>query len=827
MAQKLTPQAQGILEQTTKNMNMIVEIEDIYPLFSTGDVETYWRIGDDGVYVGDDIEIGGTIISPRSMPCIDIDRSTKSVSQQLSFEEGGASSIQSMNVCLIDNAAEISALFSTENNPDRDILGRKVKISFAFAGSSYPEDAFKVFNGVIVDVDNGLGYIMLKINHVQKLEERDLFIKKTATLTQDLTNSATTLYIDRPEILIPNPLNTSIELRLKDCDLIPYLKIGDEIMRQWNVIEESEGVYSVGIERGQFRTIAEAHSEGDDIEVCYKIKGDAISLALLLLMSKPDGEDHIPEEIPVTALNIVSPTDRIQNAVFFQGIDIIEKYGIIEGDYCQVYNSPNESNNFGTRTVKEVGLNDFGSYVVVDGPPLSDETATEVKFNFFTQYAYMIDGCGLTGDQVDIQQFLYLKKLLGNSIQKYEFFITEEFNAREFINMELLRPSGLLQVPRGGIISVASTLPPIADDGTKVLSEENAIVTNLGSLLVKRSVNKHYYNAVTWYFNFDEVEEKPKQTETLLNQESYSRMGVGKKILKIESRGLRKDGATLSNIETQSRRYLDRYKGAAGEISLQFNLKDGLNIEVPDTVIFDGRGFNLVDPETGERDFSPRLMQAINKELNVSGNVKITLVNANFSTGARYGVIAPSSEIISGDVDRLKLKGIFVDSPDSEKRKWASKIGERIVVRSEDWSKAYISRIIGFDDTDTRTCIIDPIPEFSEDLTYMDTPPYDEADFRKDSLAKQLHCFLNPRVEITESVDSISFKVAIADTERFKQDTYVNIHNEDFSEDFETQVASVDGDLITLKKAAPFTPGITHIIDLIGFKDGGLPYRLL
>ncbi|NQY01549.1 MAG: hypothetical protein HRT70_10600 [Flavobacteriaceae bacterium] len=72
--------------------------------------------------------------------------------------------------------------------------------------------------------------------------------------------------------------------------------------------------------------------------------------------------------------------------------------------------------------------------------------------------------------------------------------------------------------------------------------------------------------------------------------------------------------------------------------------------------------------------------------------------------------------------------------------------------------------------------------------------------------------------------------------DKFLIDAFVNVHTVNWSSTStldttlqDAQVTNVDTgtNTITVNRSLGFTPDSTYVVDLIGFKDGGLPYRIL
>lgn len=803
---------------------LILEIDGFDVIYGSSDIERNWRIGDEGVYIGrPDLFIGGVIKDPNCLSLIDPKKSTRVIQQQLEVDKGGSGSVQSIKIALVDQGGKVTEAMSPGYKVD-DVLGQEATVYLAFEGGAHPEDSFRMFQGVIDSVIPNAGFVTVSVSHPSKLEDKELFTPATTD---------TTAAILAADNMIPVVDNSEFfnSVTFENTQLEQYIKIGDEIIKVGYMFNDGSTFEFRGCTRGMFGTIAKDYSDVEEVNSYYKLKGDATDLALALLLS--DGEQSFfADDIAVTSIVNVSSFEKVHNAVFFQGIDVKEKYGLVVGDWIEVNGVINPLNEFyepmPARQITGFGENSLGTWLVVDGVALQEEISPAIKCRLKSRYNVLPDGCGLNPRMVDIDQFIEVKGLLGAALAYYDDFkIDDEINAKDFINEQIFLPSGLYQVPRKGKISVDSTLPSIAGRESKVLNEYN--ILNADKLAVKRSINENFYNAVIYKYDFDELEtDKPRRSERIIDLDSKNRIGTVKR-LTIEAMGLGKTQEAISLIQRQNKLYLDRYKFAAESIVVETNLKTGFNIDISDTVILAAKNLKLSDTRKGSREFSSRVMQVINKSFSFSGKVELTLLDTSFSNEARYGTIAPSSIVMGGTTTEILLKSPYrgLDSTDSEKNKWQNYIGERVVVRSDDWTQIAETKILSFDDSNTRCAKIEPLPFTPTDGMWLDVPNYDESDTREMETYKTLHPFLTPQIAVASATDEKTITVETGKGSEFFVDSIVNVHNADYSQDAESTVLSVLGDVITLKKNLGFTPDNTHVIDLIGFNDGGLPYRIL
>ncbi|WP_417447239.1 hypothetical protein [Kangiella sp.] len=822
MAQTLTTTQESLAAQTTKNLILILEIEGVETIYSSGVLYRNWKIGDAGIKIGDpELKIGGRISEPNGRSLIDASKSQKNISQQLEVEQGGSGSLQSINIALTDYNGEITRLVSPGYEVD-EILGREAVVYVAFEGGSHPEDSFRLFQGVIDTTTPAQGYVNIRVAHAQKLEDIDLFIPATAELIGEHDDTVTTLALTTVENF-HLPVSGDVEL---DC----FVKIDDEIIQYTDVFEDETTFELRNCTRGMFGTTAATHDDDAEVQTIFKLKGNAIDLFLAILLS--DGE-LIADNFIASAIGHVSEFQTITNAIFFEGVDLYSKYGIVEGDLVELQGCEDENNDFlfeDGRVIESIGKSGYGSYIVVSGAPLTNEISEAITCSIKSQFDVLPVGCGLKSKMVDIEQILAVGDVVGAGIAQYDFDLSEEVNAKEFITQQICMPSGLFQVPRVGKVSLDSTLPSIAGATAVVLNENN--ILNPDKLKITRSINKHFYNGVFWKYGHDVVTEKPSFARFKVDAESLKKFGKFEKILKLESFGLKKTQATKSLIELQSSRLLERYKNGAEFLSVDVNFATGFNIDIADTVILDGRNLKIADTRNGTRNFSPRVMQVINKDMRLSSTITLTLLDTSFSEQGRFTVIGPSSKILTGSTsERLLLGSLFkdLDTQDSEKRKWEERYtGERILVKNDDYSIQAETRIIGFDPQNTRAMLVSPALPFIPTAGMIATmPKYDESDDSQMQIYKELHGFINFASDIVTSIDNKSFEVEPEHVARFEVNKEIAIRKLDYSDYARAKIENITGNLITLVRELDFTPDTSHIVERLVFADGGSPYLIL
>jgi hypothetical protein len=451
--------------------------------------------------------------------------------------------------------------------------------------------------------------------------------------------------------------------------------------------------------------------------------------------------------------------------------------------------------------------------------------------SFKSQYNVLPDGLGMGAHQVDIDEYERLETLFQGQIPEYDFYLTDTVNGKEFVDSEILFPANFFSLPKKGKSSVGVVSPPLAIATLPQI--DSSKVTRPNSIKIKRAIGKNFYNTVIYKFNFDAVEtDKPLSGYIRVDADSQNQIPVGTKALTIVSQGLRNDNDTQTILNVNSRRLLEKYKLAAETITLSCFYSVGFNIDVGDVVLFGDENLDLSDSSTGRRGFAPRLCEVINKTMNiVNGTVDLTVIDTSYLAAGRYGIFSPSSVLGSGSTTTSL---IITDSfgtvaPDIEKNKWQPYIGENILIRSDNYSTTYSSKIIGFNPSNPYEMLIDPIASAPPAGYLVDVQFYpSNVDPQIQFKLKNVFVFADPSVPVTSGTNDKKFDVSAGNIGKFLVEATILLHNDSWSTvSPEVKVTAISGTQITVDKSLGFTPSSIYTVELIGFPDGGAAYRYL
>lgn len=815
MAITLTDRASDSASHTVIKPSLVLEIDGYESIYGIGNIVKYRRVGDVGLYVDGSWVIGDSSLTTNNANSqyISIDGTTQSISQQLQQDKGGATSITSIQVSLIDKDEAITRLISPGFELE-DVMGRKCWVWLGFQETAFPEDYILLFAGIIDEV-TASGNITLNIAHPEQKKRQEIFVSIETTLNGAITDSQTTITLDSTANLIL-PYSTEV---------FTYVKIDDEIIRYTGIT----GNDITGCIRAQFGTIAVAHDDEASVASFYRITEDSINMALKIMLSGPDeyyatlGVDNFVRSASGT---------NVANSIFFAGVNVETKYGLTVGDFITTTGASQSSNNNSLMTVSSIDITDDGSVVTITGATLVLELASSATASFKSKYNVWPDGLGLGGDQVDVAEYERLSDLFTSRIPTMDFYLTDTVKAKDFIDKEVLYPANLFTLPRKGKISCGVISPPLAIALLPQINKTN--ITNPESIRIKRSLGKYFYNTVIYKYDFDAVETDLSTAGYIkVDEDSKARIPVGTKALVITSKGLRNNTATTQILDANSDRTLERYKFAAETIQVSVFYGVGFNIDVGDVVYFGDDDLNIVDTALGERGFAPRLCEVVDKKMNiVTGRVDLTLVDTNYNTTGRYGIFSPSSMLASGSTTtQLVIQNSYgTTAPEIEKDKWVDYIGEDILIHDITYSTTYTATILGFDpsdDTIMRITTIGSPPPAGYIIDIINYPS--SSDPTESLLYKSIHCFSGPQVAVTSGVSATQFSVGAGDISKFFVGSQILVHNDDYSSvSNEVYVESIVGTTITTRSTLGLTPTSSYLVDLIGFSaDQGSAYRYL
>lgn len=828
MALPITERARLESQRLRLEPQLVLEIEGYPTLFGAVEILHFIRIGDTGLEIGTDWRVGGLSPVEDQETILAFEGggggTSSKIDQQLRPDLGSVSSISSVTVAFIDKNLIGSRLISPGVELE-DILGRRALLWMGLRQTSFKEDYVPIFEGIIDDVESGAGNIKLNIAHPEQLKRQDIFIPVDVQVSGSLNDSQTTIpLLDASSVPVPLPgPDGSFDTTIKF-----YVQIEEEIIRYTGVT----GSDLTGCTRGALATVPAIHPEGDEPtagKTLVELDDTVINIALKTMFSGRN--DFYWFDLPITRFLHPTPTETVANSIFFDGIDLNRDWGVSVGDYITTTGSVHGENNVSAKRILEIVVNETGSYAVIDDVAFVEDLDTTGTVSFRSQYDSWGYGLAMKGDQVDVTEHIFWQNFqLADTGMR--FVINEKVNGKDFIDKEVYMPVGAFSIPRQGRCSMGYHVGPVLGRETVTLSRAN--IKNPQKIKLRRTTNRNFYNAVVFKYDKLPLTGKFVSGHVEFSPESQFRIPVGFKPFSISASGLRRDKDGEGIATRISGRYLGRYKLAAEFIeAIEVLFRDGYTIEPGDTVLFDPTGLKITNTMDGTRDKPPKNFTVVNKSLDLkTGSVVLSIIDSNFDGSERYGVISPSSLIVSGTTSTLLIQDSFgAIFPGNESKKWEDYVGERIVVHSEDWTFEEEVILAGINPTNKYELLLHATTPLSVPPSagyIIDIAPYpDTTDPAENALYKATHDFLSKTVEIVDAADDTHFEVAPGDETYFAVGDVVRIHNADFTDDSgELTVLSIVGQIVEVSDAMGFTPASGYVAENMAFKDGGKVYRI-
>ncbi len=826
MALEITERTQQAIDGIRLEPQLVLAIEGVDTKFGAVSIFKLIRIGDPGLEIGDDWKIGGIDLLPDQADIISVEGSAGSqISQQLRPDQGSVSSISSVQVALNNRNGIMTRLISPGVEIP-DILGAKATFWMGFKNTAFPDDFVPVFQGIIDDSVYSPGQVMLNLAGPDQLKRQIIFIPVDLLIDSSIDNVQTTVDVEDAS-LVPIPVNGPNGS--PDPNIRYYFRVEDEIIRYTGV----SGNTLTGLTRGELATQAVAHDvTGNPLTAAtlVRLAGTPTDLALKIMLSGLN--DYYVKNLSIARYLHPDAFTTVPNSIFFQGIDLNRDYGVVAGDYVTITDADDGANNCSAKQITEIEITNDGSYCVLADVSFVAELGSGALANFRSQFDTLGIGLAMTPDQVDVMEHVFWNDFqLAN--YSYQFVIADQINGKDFLDKEIYLPIGAYSLPRQGRASMGYHVGAIIRGPLKVLNKHN--IRNPDKIKQRRSITRNFYNTIIYKFEQSNIDASQFFSGVVTSSaDSVARIKVGIKAFTIESAGLRRalDGENVA--EQVSNRYLSRYKFAAEFYEqIQVFFKDGFTLEPGDPVLFDPTDLKVPNLADGTLIKPPKvfIIENLSKDLK-TGDVSLSLIDANFDGSERYGSISPSSLIVSGSTTNLIIQDSFgAIFPGNEYRKWVDYLGLPIIVHSEDWSYSETVTLLAIDPANKYNLLLDPTtplsgPPSAGYIVDIDVFP-DTTDLAEDALYKAVHVFLGASIDVVSGADDTHFDVSGGDIGRFQVGGAVRVHDNDYGNDSgEVIVTDATGTTVTVDRSLGFTPDNTMIAEMLPMPDGSKAYRI-
>lgn len=799
MALILTAKTRSLIKQINKNPNVVLEVDGVGTIYGSSQILQLTRWDQDGVkWDQDGIFWDGSSEKPGTESLISLSSGTSNkITQQIYPDKKGSSSISSVNVQIIDEDKSVAREFSFDNITE--ILGKKANFYLGFKQGNYPEDYIPVYRGIVTDYYWQGGACNVTISSPEALKRQDIFPKYNSTLSSSINSTQTTITV------------TSTNGFIESSDsLTSYIRIGDEIMEVTSV--DSTTQFTVVRER--LGTIGSSATAGDEVVSFYVLEDEnPLDLALKIMLSDPDNE-WTESGIVLEHFEYVSATESIENAFIFDSYDIGRITGLVAGDIVQV-------DGYGDYTVARTGKTSVGTSFIEVEEGITEISGVNATWRYKSKYNVLNEGLAMKPFEVDVESFEDIKSFFAANFTGMTFYLRDTIeNAKEFIDSEIFYVNGMYSIPKNAKSSVRFLSPPLSIEELPTLDQNN--ILNIEDLRIRRSGHKYLYNRIFFEFNEDVLEESFLSVYSTLDTDSTSRIQLGKKQLKISSKGFKRNSATLLVLERLTDRFLDRYKFAPTYISgVKVPYGIGFNLDVGDVVFFGGDDTQLVNFQTGERDHPLDQYEIVNKSLDIRGEIELDLVSTGFAINALYGVISPSSEVQAG-ATTTKLPIAFIMTLDEftePSEYWANLVGIKVRVYRPDFSEDETTTFTGLDAQNPNTLVVDALSFTPQEGDIVELAKFTNLeDNAITERSKIKYVWTNQQSEITSVVSESEFD--IDDTTLFFEGGLIEVHTEDYTTVLEeATIDTIVGNTITLNAPLSVLPVAGYKIEQINFEN--------
>jgi len=622
-------------------------IDGVATTFSSGLVKEYIRIGDDDLYIdnylGDPWYIGGfRVVGDQEDLMTFQEGTTTRLSGQLQPDKGVGVSVTQMTITVLDDNNELSQLISP-GFVVTELIGKDCKVQLGFEDTAYPSDFTTIFRGVIENLASGPGWVRFSLSSPEQKKRKVVFeprIGELDTLISDV-GSITTIDLVSATGFYEQFNGPS---GAPDSDVTYGVRIGDEFFTYTGIT----GNQLTGVTRNPspYDYGQQAHAVGDEVRQIVRIEGNGLDIARKVMLS--GWNTFWKNGVDVSNFNVVElPSTTVSNAIFFFGVDVEDEYGLFAGDYISTAGAANGANNVALKQIIEIGKNNDGSWIVVDGVTFVDELDSAATIAFRSQWDTLPFGLKMKPNDVDQYEYNRIFRLFLSSFD-LDFLFQEQTEGKSFIEEQILAPMSCFSIFRNGRSSLSYHIGPIPGAELLVLSQDN--IENANKLVIQRGISRNYINTVFYNWDYNHRDGQFDSAETYDDQTSKDDFGVDTRSRTILAKGMTSANQALARSEQAADRLLNRYKRAAEWIdNIEVQFGDGFPADVGDIVILDTAGLSVTDIRSGTRQGTERLFQILNKSLDIkTGKVAISITDTNFSTAARYCLVSPVSKIKSG-----------------------------------------------------------------------------------------------------------------------------------------------------------------------------------
>jgi hypothetical protein len=622
-----------------------------------------------------------------------------------------------------------------------------------------------------------------------------------------------------------------------DAGLKTYVRVNDEFLEYQ---KDSFGTDFITVSRAGLGTVQTGHDVEAECVNVITIQGNIIDNSLKIMLSGWDGTwiNNISlysfNDTGDITLGIEANTICLPDT-----IDAVDDYGLATGDYLYITGS---ASNDGTYILDALGSargypNNLLFVQKVGGGGTVTENPTLGKMAIRSQFDVYPVNCGMQLRGVDVDVVTWQNNrsdFAGQADNEFLNLITQPQDAKSYIEKEYLLPSGGYGITRFGRISSQYTKPPLASESLQILNIDTIIEPQ--NIAIQRALNtRKFWNEVQYFLDYSFLNDDYTTLSDNLDTDSLNKTTVSQ-VLPIQARGLRTSLGADSFISRRAGYILRRYGPVAQEIKIKTNWRTASLIQAGDSVaLYDNGELKLSNFATGERDLGYQLFEVIDWALDIkTGTASLTLLGSTgYQVSDRFATISPSSIVGTGStINRVRITDSYgALYPNNESQKWAPLVGDKIAVRSADYTTYEETELIGIDPIDPYILILNPGLSFVPSAgMIVDCAEYPTStDQAEQARSKLLFAFQDPSLSVVSGTSQTVFDVSPSDALILNIGLPVLVRANDWSyASVEAKVVSItSGTIVTVDTALGFTPAAGDIVELVGFKDLLGPYLTL
>ena len=128
--------------------------------------------------------------------------------------------------------------------------------------------------------------------------------------------------------------------------------------------------------------------------------------------------------VSITNFVVIGDLSSVANSIFFRDVNLESSYGLTVGDYVTTSGALNGANNVTDKEILDIAVDDYGTYLIIDGVSFVSELDSAGTIAFRSQYDSLPEGLKMSPDEVDVTEHLRVQRLFLSSFD-YDFYLKD------------------------------------------------------------------------------------------------------------------------------------------------------------------------------------------------------------------------------------------------------------------------------------------------------------------------------------------------------------------------------------------------------------------